>query len=363
MRQTLKERNTIQFTSLIPSPPLRAELDAAYNRVMDSGHYILGNEVSDLRKEFIDYLGGGLYGVTLNSGFDGIQLTLRALGIGKGDHVVVPSNAPLPVWMGVSITGATPIPAEPDIWTYNITAKSAIEAVTPQTRAIMVVYLYGRPIEELLEIRRYCWANQLYLIEDCSQAHGAHLEGFKLGTWGNAAVFSFYPTKNMGGYGDGGIVVTPDSEVNEKIAIMRQYGSGLGIGVNSRMDSLQAAFLRVRLKFLDEVNAWRVRGASQYLEELRNISGLSLPDPHPGHVWHQFVIRHQARDVLESYLDRKGVETMIHYASSPHQMPFYYQEGVSLPVAEVLSNTVLSLPIASVSEDDIKYICDLIRKF
>lgn len=328
--------------------------------MIDSGRYILGEEATRLSSEFIDYLGGDIGCVALNSGFDGIQLSLRALGVGRGDEVIVPSNAPIPVWMGVSITGATPVPAEPDRMTYNITSDGLDGKFSGKTKAVIPVYLYGRPIESIRDMVIKCRERGIYVLEDCSQAHGAELNGIKLGTFGDVGIFSFYPTKNMGAYGDAGLVVSKKKEILSKIALMRHYGDGNYIGVNSRMDSLQAAFLRVRLEWLDTFNQQRKHTAEIYLEGLRGILGLTLPLDHPGHVWHQFVIAFPFRDRLQAYLKSMGVETMIHYETPPNKTKFYINHP-SQPIAESLSRMVLSLPIAPpISDDDAQYVVSMI---
>lgn len=331
---------------------------------MSSGKYILANEATHFSQEFIEYLGGNIGCVTLNSGFDGLQLTLRALGVGAGDEVIVPSNAPIPVWMSVSITGAKPVPVEPDMSTYNLVYDRGITRISPKVKAIILVYLYGRPIDHVSELYDECKQRGIYLIEDCSQAHGAIVDSVrKAGTIGDAGVFSFYPTKNMGAYGDAGAVVSRSVAVTSKIAIMRYYGEGSSIGINSRMDSLQAAFLRVRLGWLDFLNEQRRENAKRYLKELRGIPGLTLPLSHPGHVWHQFVIRHPERDALKNHLSRNGVETLVHYDQSANKMK-YYSGYPSCPNAEALAKTVLSLPVGPhLSEEDLDCIIETIKAY
>jgi len=332
---------------------LRAELDAAYRRVMESGWYILGEEVEAFEREFAAYC-GVKHCIGVGNGLDALHLILRGCGIGPGDEVIVPANTFIATWLAVSYAGAVPLPVEPNERTYNIDPQRIEAAITPRTRAIMPVHLYGQPadMDPILQIARQ---HGLKVIEDAAQAHGACYKGRRAGSLGDAAGFSFYPAKNLGAFGDAGAVVTNDDELADKVRILRNYGSRLKYynevkGFNSRLDPLQAAFLRVKLKYLDEWNERRRAVARRYLEELADIPELTLPfvpewaEP----VWHLFVVRHPRRDELQEYLARAGIGMLIHYAVPPHRSGAYAEPGRTddnWPVTEQIANTVLSLPI------------------
>jgi len=280
-------------------------------------------------------------------------LILRGYGIGKGDEVIVPSNTYIATWLAVSYAGATPIPVEPNPHTYNIDSEKIEAAITPRTKAIIPVHLYGQPadMDPILDIaRRY----DLKVIEDAAQAHGARYKGRKVGGLGDAAGFSFYPGKNLGAFGDAGAVTTNDADLAAKIVSLRNYGSIKEYynevkGFNSRLDPLQAAFLRVKLRYLDEWNSRRKRLARIYFQELASLDKVILPffpnwaDP----VWHLFVIRVPNRDNLQHYLEEHGISTLIHYPVPPHLSGAYRDEFFErrYPIAENLASTVLSLPM------------------
>ncbi len=332
---------------------LRPELDAAYRRVMESGWYILGKEVEAFEREFAAYC-GVKWCVGVGSGLDALHLILRAYGIGKGDEVIVPANTFIATWLAVSYAGASPVPVEPDERTYNIDPARIEEAITKRTRAIIPVHLYGQPanMDPILDIAH---KHGLKVIEDAAQAHGARYKGRRVGGLGDAAGFSFYPSKNLGAFGDAGAVVTDDDGLAERVRVLRNYGSRVKYhneikGFNSRLDPLQAAFLRVKLRKLDEWNNRRKKAAACYLRELADIPNLILPEipPWAEPVWHLFVVRHQERDKLQKALDQAGIETLIHYPVPPHLSAAYsdlgYQKG-DLAVAEKLANTLFSLPM------------------
>ncbi len=331
---------------------LREELDAAYRRVMERGWYILGEEVDAFESDFATYC-GARHSIGVANGLDALHLILRAMNIGSGDEVIVPSNTFIATWLAVSYSGATPVPVEPYLLTYNINAGAIEAAITSRTRAIMPVHLYGQPAD-MDAIHAIAGRHNLAVIEDAAQAHGASYKGRRTGTLGTAAAFSFYPGKNLGALGDGGAVTTNDTALAEKIRELRNYGSKVKYhhavkGYNSRLDELQAAFLRVKLGHLDDWNSRRKSAAANYLRCLSS-SDLVLPfvpewaDP----VWHLFVVRSQHRDSLAKLLTDRGVGTVIHYPIPPHLQGAYSELQLkpgSLPIAERLSREVLSLPM------------------
>jgi dTDP-4-amino-4,6-dideoxygalactose transaminase len=331
---------------------LQEELDAAYRRVMKSGWYILSEEVTAFEQEFANYCGVE-HCIGVGNGLDALHLILRGYGIGEGDEVIVPAHTFIATWLAVSYAGATPVPVEPNERTYNIDPNKIVEVITPRTRAIMPVHLYGQPaaMDPILSIAK---EYNLKVIEDAAQAHGARYKGRRVGGIGDAAGFSFYPVKNLGAFGDAGAVVTNDDELANNVRMLRNYGSRKKYhhqikGFNSRLDPLQAAFLRVRLEHLDEWNAKRRAIAKQYLDALDGVPNLTLPyvPDWAKPVWHQFVIRHPQRDELQQYLADKGIGTLIHYPIPPHLSDAFAGTSCpgSLPVAERLAETVLSLPM------------------
>ncbi len=345
---------------------LRGELDAAAQSVISSGAYILGPEVSAFEQEFADYCGTS-HAIGVGSGLDALRAILLGYGVGPGDEVIVPSNTFIATWLGVSQTGAIPVPVEPDPATHNITAAVIEPAITPRTKAIMPVHLYGQPadMDAIVALGR---DRGIPVVEDAAQAHGALYRGRRAGSLADAAAFSFYPGKNLGAMGDAGAVTTDDGALADRIRMLRNYGSKVKYhhdlrGFNSRLDSLQAAFLRVKLRHLDEFNDRRRAVAARYLERLKTEVVLPLvPDwAHP--VWHLFVVRHPQRDALQSHLDELGVDTIIHYPVPPHRSGAYtdYAEA-QLPIAEELADEVLSLPIGPHLEvDDVDRVADAVR--
>lgn len=357
----------VTFLDLKPPSKLRSQLDEAYTRVMDSGRFIGGNEVIWFGAEFKGCLETGVDDIsviTVANGFDGLQLSLRAMGItNPEDEVLVPHFTCLPVWMAVSAAGATPVPVTPNLKTYNITHDDLLDAVTENTKAAIIVHMFGRPVEEILQIRASLWIMGIKMIEDCSHAHGADINGKKLGTLGDAGVFSMYPTKNLGAYGDAGVVViSRDRGLASKVMMIKDYGDFAFRGINSRMDSLQAAFLRAKLAHLEEEIKQRRANARFYINKLRSFAGITLPKDHQGHVWHQFVIRHPNRRKFMDYMRENGVDTMIHYRPLPSSSRIYKDNYESNPVAEMLSDTVVSLPIGShLTREDLEYVVDVIK--
>jgi dTDP-4-amino-4,6-dideoxygalactose transaminase len=331
---------------------LQGELDAAARRVMASGQFILGPDVTAFEEEFAAFCEAD-HAIGVGSGLDALRLILLGYGVGHGDEVLVPSNTFIATWLAVTQVGAAPVPVEPDPTTYNLTAQGVEAAITPATKAIMPVHLYGSPadMDGILAIGR---DRAIPVVEDAAQAHGARYRGRRTGSLGDAAGFSFYPGKNLGALGDAGAITTGDDALAERVRMLRNYGSKLKYhhdlpGVNSRLDSLQAAALRIKLRRLDEWNDRRRAIAVRYVERLAGIERL-VPPRTPEQVdpaWHLFVVRHPQRDVLQRRLSEAGVDTIIHYPIPPHLSGAYAADGerTELPVAERLAEEVLSLPI------------------
>ena len=338
--------------------------------VLRSGWYVLGNEVKSFEEEFAAYLGAN-YCVGLASGLDSLWIAFRVLGIGKGDEVIVQGNTYIASVMGITINGATPVFVEPDEYN-NIDADKIEEKITDKTKAILVVHLYGqasnmKPIVELA--RKY----DLRLVEDCAQSHGACFNDKMTGTFGDVGCFSFYPSKNLGAFGDGGAIVTDDAEIAEKVRIFRNYGSqkryyNKVVGANSRLDELQAGLLRVRLTHLEELTEERRKLCGKYLTEIHNPL-FRLPQVRKGAttVWHQFVIHAKNRDQLIEYLNEKGIGTIIHYPIPPHLSEAYeylkMEEG-SLPITEKYAKEVLSIPLYNgMTDEEQNYVIESLNSF
>ena len=343
----------VPFLELKPTYlELKEEFDAAYNRVMDSGWYLLGAELTAFESEFAAYC-ETKFCVGVANGLDALHLIVRAYGIGPGDEIIVPSNTFIASWLAVSYAGATPVPVEPDPITHNLDPTRIEAAITSRTKAIMAVHLYGQPadMDPINEIAR---RRNLRVIEDSAQAQGARYKGQRTGSLGGAAAHSFYPGKNLGAFADAGAVTTNDSELADRLRTLRNYGSKTKYhyetqGINSRMDELQAAFLRVKLRHLDEWNARRTFIAEQYFSQLSTPgSELVLPvvPSWASPVWHLFVVRHPQRDNLQQHLADQGIQTIIHYPIPPHLSGAYASTTPAvLPVAEHLAHYVLSIPI------------------
>ena len=337
---------------------LKEDLDAAYRRVMESGWYILGQEVEAFEQEFAEYCGAKNC-IGVGNGLDALHLILRAMEIGPGDEVIVPANTYIATWLAVTYAGAVPVPVEPDEQTYNIDPALIEAAITPRTRAILPVHLYGQPVDmdPILEIAK---RHKLKVIEDAAQAHGARYKGKRTGGLGDAAGFSFYPGKNLGAFGDGGAVTTNDDLLADRILSLRNYGCHVKYynevkGFNSRLDELQAAFLRVKLRKLDEWNARRKIVADLYNKGLAEVPDITLPyvsewaEP----VWHLFVIRTSERDQLQKHLADHGIQTMIHYPVPPHKQEAYCEMVLTaLPISEKIHREVLSIPMSPVMTDN-----------
>lgn len=353
---------------------IREPLELAFKRVLDSGWFITGPEVEAFEAEFASY-SEVKHCVGLGNGLDAIHLLLRAYGVGPGDEVLVPSNTFIATWLAVSQCGATPVPVEPDINTHNINPDALAAAITPRTKAIIPVHLYGQPAD-MDAINAIAVQHGLIVIEDAAQAQGARYKGRRVGSLGHAAATSFYPGKNLGALGDAGAILTDDSAIADKVRILRNYGSQVKYkhevtGYNTRLDEMQAAFLRVKLGVLDDWNARRRTVADSYTGQLQSLaienSGLALPlvpdwvEP----VWHLYVIRSTNRDFLRDHLDKHGVATVIHYPVPPHLQACYSEfSKLSLPIAETLANEVLSIPMSSaVTEKEIAAVVAAMRSF
>ena len=336
-----------------PYLELAEELDAAYKRVMLSGWYIQGEEVDSFEAAFASYT-GSQYCVGVGNGLEALHLILHAYDIGPGDEVIVPANTYIASWLAISYTGALPVPVEPDSATYNLDPARIEAAITSRTKAIMVVHLYGKPVD-FDPIDAIAQKYGLKVIEDSAQAHGACYKGRKTGSLGHASGWSFYPGKNLGALGDAGAVTTNDSKLADRLRLLRNYGSRVKYhnevkGYNSRLDPLQAAFLQVKLKHLDEWNTRREMVAQRYLSELQSVPGLVLPTvlDYVQSCWHVFIIRCERRDWLLNELKKRSIGTLIHYPVPPHLSLAYqdlsFKKG-SFPITEELARTMLSIPI------------------
>jgi dTDP-3-amino-3,4,6-trideoxy-alpha-D-glucose transaminase len=334
----------------------RAELDGAIEqavtRVATSDRYVLGDEVSAFEAEFAHYC-GSRFCVGVGNGLDALTLALRAVGVGVGDEVIVPAYTFIATWLAVTQVGAVPVPVEVRPDTYNIDPAAAGRAITERTKAVIPVHLFGQPadMEPVVALAREAGAA---VVEDAAQAHGARYDGRHTGSLGDVAAFSFYPPKNLGALGDGGAVTTDDPEVLERVRLLRNYGSTTKydhreLGVNSRLDEIQAAVLRAKLPRLDDWNTRRAEIAERYLELLADVPGLHLPvtQSRVESVWHLFVVRHPARDEIRAALAKHGVETLVHYPIPPHQSRAYRHLSLRTDLSETeqLAATSLSLPM------------------
>jgi dTDP-4-amino-4,6-dideoxygalactose transaminase len=351
---------------------IKSELDEAYARVMSSGWYILGAEVEDFENEFAEYC-EAKHCIGVANGLDALHLILRGYGIGEGDEVIVPANTYIATWLAVSYAGATPVAVEPDIETHNLDPQKIEAAITPKTRAIMPVHLYGQPAE-MDSINEIAQKHNLKVIEDAAQAQGARYKNRLAGSLSDAAGFSFYPGKNLGAFGDAGAIVTNDDELADAVKLLRNYGSRVKYynevkGYNSRLDPLQAAFLSVKLKHLDEWNAQRQTIARKYIEGMSGCSKIVLPvlQEEAESVWHLFVIQCAERDELQNFLKQRGVETLIHYPVPPHLSQAYkddFMEKPDFPLTEKLAETVLSLPISPyLTESELDFTIETVKEF
>jgi dTDP-4-amino-4,6-dideoxygalactose transaminase len=351
---------------------LKDEIDLAYHQVMDSGWYILGEQVNSFEETFAKYLGVS-HCVGVGNGLEALHLIIRAYGIGAGDEVIVPANTYIATWLAVSYASALPVPVEPDERTFNLDPNKIEQAITKRTKAILPVHLYGQtadmdPIHEIAS--RY----GLKVIEDAAQAHGAGYKGKEAGSLADAAGWSFYPGKNLGAYGDAGAVTTNDPDLAERVRRLRNYGSQVKYynemkGYNSRLDPLQAAFIVAKLSHLREWNIRRQQIAQVYHERLAGIPNLTLPQvpPWADPCWHVFVVRHPQREKLRKHLAEQGIGTLIHYPVPPHLQGAYRELGFgegSFPITEAIHRSVLSLPMGPhLQIEQAERVAEVIRAF
>lgn len=363
----------IPFASFVPMhEEIRKDLEAAFKKVLDKSYFIQGEECEKFEEEYAAYC-GTKYCVGVATGLDAIYLILKALDIKAGDEVIVPSNTYIATALAVSFTGATPVFVEPVIDTYNIDVTRIEEKITEKTKAIIAVHLQGRAAD-MDEINAIAKKHGLYVVEDAAQAHGARYKGQRVGALSDAAAWSFYPGKNLGALGDGGCITTNNKQIADKVRALGNYGSDYKYhhiyqGTNSRLDEMQAAFLRVKLPHLDKWNEARRKIAEAYLAGITNPL-IKLPlatSADYEHIYHVFVIRCDRRDELEKYLKDNGIGTVKHYPVPMHLQKayeeLYIQEG-ELPIAEEISKTVLSIPMYyGMTEEEDVYVIDIINNF
>lgn len=348
------------------------ELKEKFSQILDKNYFIMGNEVDNFQNEFATYL-GVKHVIGCGNGLDALHIILKALDIGSGDEVIVPSNTYIATALAVSYAGAKPVFVEPDINSFNINPLKIEEKITSKTKAIMVVHLYGRPadMEPILTIsKKY----NLKIIEDCAQAHNAKYKGKQVGTFGDAAGFSFYPGKNLGALGDAGAIATNNDELAQKAKMLTNYGSQIKYlheykGFNSRLDEIQAGLLSIKLNYLDKWNARRKEIANKYINEVRNkniILPLANTEEFDG-VWHIFAVRSKYRNELELFLKEKGISALKHYPIPMHLQGAYADLGYNkgdLPIAEEISDTELSIPLYyGMTDDEVSYVIDILNSF
>lgn len=337
--------------------------------ILRNGWYVLGNEVKEFEREFASYI-GTKYSIGLDNGLNALVIAFRELGVGTGDEVIVQANTYIASVMGITMNGATPVFIEPDEY-FNIDVEKIEAAITEKTKAICVVHLYGQAsnMGKIMEIaKKY----NLYIVEDCAQSHGANFNGRRTGTFG-IGCFSFYPSKNLGCFGDGGAITTNDEKLNRDFRVLRNYGSEKRyynevVGYNSRLDELQAGLLRVKLSHLVELTEEREKIANRYLKEIKNTK-IELPKIREGatSVWHLFVIKTEKRDRLQKYLEENGIGTVIHYPIPPHLSKAYeylgYKKG-DFPITEKYAETVLSLPLYNgMTQEEQDYVIEVINRY
>jgi dTDP-4-amino-4,6-dideoxygalactose transaminase len=354
---------------------IKNEVDKTISRVLETGHFVMGDNVREFEREFSSYI-GAKFGVSVGSGTDALYLALHALGIKEGDEVITVSFTFVSSVDCIVRNKAKPVFVDIDPETFTMDTMKIEKKITSKTKAIIPVHLYGHPcnMKPILEVAN---KHGLYVVEDVAQAHGAEYEGKKVGSLGHVSCFSFYPSKNLGAYGDGGMVLTNDEKLAEKITMLREYGQKVKyqhefIGFNSRLDELQAAVLRVKLKHLDKWNNWRRERATKYhqiLSEMNIPEIIALPaeKQYAKHVFHLYVIRSKRREELRKFLSVKGVSTGIHYPIPVHKQPAYRSLtaiDLKLPFTERFSNEVLSLPMfPELAENEIRFICKTIKNF
>ncbi|MCA2232274.1 MULTISPECIES: DegT/DnrJ/EryC1/StrS family aminotransferase [Mycobacterium] len=352
------------------------EIDApvreAVERVVRSGWYVLGEETAAFEREFAEFT-EARHAVGVGNGLDAITLALKALGIGPGDEVIVPAHTFIATWIAVAHTGARPVGVEPVVGQWNLDPARVAESITPRTRALVPVHLFGQPADlaELLDMAK---KHGLVVVEDAAQAHGARYSGRRIGAHSDAVAWSFYPGKNLGALGDGGAVTTDDAGTAARVRSLGNYGSSRKyvhdlLGANSRLDEIQAAVLRVKLQHLDDWNARRHAIAKRYTDELADVPGLRLPAvaPNRDHVWHLYVVDHALRDELQNHLTTRGIQTLVHYPIPPHRSGAFASlelgEG-AFPITEQAARTHLSLPMGPhLRDEDISRVVDACRSF
>ena len=365
--------NTIPFLNFEPMHKLiRSEMMQSFQDVYDANWFVMGKKLEAFEKEYA-YFSNTNYSIGVSNGLDALHLALKALNINKGDEVILPSNTYIATALAVSYVGATPVFVEPDRKTYNIDPSSIEAAITTKTKVIMPVHLYGQACE-MDAIMAIANKNNLFVVEDNAQAHGATFNGKITGSFGNANGTSFYPGKNLGALGDAGAVTTNDAAIAKRISVLRNYGSekkyhNEEIGFNMRLDELQASFLSVKLKYIKEWTSQRIEIAKNYDEKLKNVGDLVLPEvcTNASHVYHLYVIKTKNRDALQTHLSANGIGTLIHYPVPPYLQKAYqnlcFKKG-SFPIADELASTCLSLPIwPGLSENSVQYVCDCINEF
>lgn len=349
------------------------ELKEACARVIDSGWYIMGNELNQFEAEFAAYC-GTKHAIGVANGLDALILVLRAwkeMGrLAEGDEVIVPANTYIASILAITENQLTPVLVEPDINTYNLTKEGVDAAITSKTKVILPVHLYGliSPMPEIMEVAK---KHNLLVLEDCAQSHGAEINGKKAGSWGDAAGFSFYPGKNLGALGDAGAITTNDDELAQILRALRNYGShkkyeNLYKGVNSRLDEMQAAMLRIKLSHLDRENKTRQEIAKLYLENIKNpLIELPVEPKECEHVWHLFVIKTDKREKLQNYLTSNGIQSLIHYPIPPHKQRAYSEyNNLAFNITEYIHSSVVSLPIGpTLTDDEISKIIEMVNEY
>ena len=351
---------------------LRAELDAAYHRVMESGWVLLGKELEAFEAEYAASV-GVQHCIGVANGLEAMQLVLMARGVGAGDEVIVPSHGYIATWLAVTHVGATPVPCEPDPKTYNLDPARLEPLLTRHTKVILPIHLYGQTAD-MAAINAIAKARGVFVLEDAAQSHGARCHGQAAGALGDAAGVSFYPSKNLGALADAGAVTTNDGALADKLRHLRNYGSKIRyqndyLGMNSRLSELQAAFLRAKLPRLTEWNERRAKLAARYIERLAGVGDVVLPfvPPWASPVWHLFVIRTAQRDALQKHLAAEGIGTQVHYPTPPHLSKAYagsrWPRG-TYPLAERFAQEVLSLPIGPhTTAEQVDSVCASLRRF
>ncbi len=351
----------------------RGELLEVITRVLDSGWYVKGKEVQDFEIDFANYCGTE-HCIGVGNGLDALSLIFRSykeLGyLKEGDEVIVPANTYIASILSITENNLVPILVEPEETTYNISPEKVLEAITENTKAILAVHLYGH-LADMQSLREIASQNNLLIVEDCAQAHGASKNGIKAGNWGSASAFSFYPGKVLGALGDAGCVTTNDKDLAEMVMILGNYGSkekykNLYLGINSRLDEIQAAILKLKLSYLDEEIEFRRKVASKYLSGINNIK-ITLPEYRfpDEHVFHLFVIRVEDRKDFSEYLKLNNIETLIHYPIAPHhQRAYKNMSELTFPISEAIHNEIISLPISPViSDEDVNKVIEVVNNY